>query len=64
MKKLLSIVSLASVITFSLFVFMAYLINSDEVNIIKPSPPVVVDVYQTPEEKPAEPRQPKLPADH
>lgn len=45
MKKLLSIISLASVITFSLFVFMAYLINSDEINVVKPSAPFVINVF-------------------
>lgn len=61
MKKILSVVSLASVITFSLFVFMAYLVNSDEVNITEPLPPVIVDVYQLKEEKPAADRVKKLP---
>lgn len=61
MKKILSVVSLASVITFSLFVFMAYLVNSDEVNITDPLPEVVVDVYQLKEEKPAAERVKKLP---
>lgn len=61
MKKLLSVISLASIVTFSLFVFMAYLVNSDEVNIVDPLPDVIVDVYQTKPEKPAVDRVKKLP---
>jgi len=61
MKKLLSVVSLASVITFSLFGFMAHLVNSDEVNITEPFPDIIVDVYQTKEEKPAVDRVKRLP---
>jgi len=69
MKKLLTIISLASIVTFGLFVFMAYLINSDEVVTTKSLPPVLVDVYQTPDEKLVaeiknklpEPPQPKEP---
>ena len=47
MKKLLSILSLATATTFGLFVFMAYLVHNEDVNITKPKPPVMVDVYQT-----------------
>lgn len=61
MKKLLSVISLASIVTFSLFVFMAYLVNSDEVNIVDPLPDVSVDVYQTKPEQPAVDRVKKLP---
>lgn len=60
MKKLLSVISLASIVTFSLFVFMAYLVNSDEVNIVDPLPDVIVDVYQTKPEQPAVDRVKKL----
>lgn len=51
MKKLLATLSLASVTTFGLFAFMAYLIHSDDIQVTKPLPVVVVDVYQT--EKPS-----------
>ena len=44
MKRALTILSAASLITFSLFIFMAYLVSSDEVNITEPLPPVVVEV--------------------
>jgi len=47
MKKLLITVSLASVMTFGLFAFMAYLVHNDNVSIAKPLPVVVIDVYQT-----------------
>jgi protein TonB len=67
MKKLLSILSLASVTTFGLFAFMAYLVHNDDVNIAKPLPPIIVDVYQTEKETPHEeitrvlPQPPKPP---
>lgn len=50
MKKLLSIFTMAGMITFGLFVFMAYLISSNHVEITQGPPPVIVDVVQIPEE--------------
>jgi len=61
MKKLLSVLSLASIITFSLFVFMAYLVSSDKVNITEALPDVTVDVYQTKPDNPAIEKVKKLP---
>jgi protein TonB len=50
MAKLLSYISLAVIITFSLFAFMAYLISNDSVNITKPLTDVIVEVAQLPED--------------
>jgi len=50
MKKLLLIVTLAGMTTFGLFSFMAFLINNDEVGITDPEPPVIVEVFQLPED--------------
>jgi len=61
MKKLLSILSLASVTTFGLFAFMAYLVHNDDINIAQPLSPVIVDVYQTKAELKAEDIDRRLP---
>lgn len=50
MKKYLATLSLASMATFGLFAFMAYLIHNDDINIDKPLSVVEVDVYQTEEQ--------------
>ena len=50
MKKLLSVFTIAGVITFGLFAFMAYLISSDQVGITQGPPPVIIDIVQIPEE--------------
>lgn len=50
MKKLLSIFSIASITTFVLFGFMAYLISNDQVGITQGPPPVIIDLVQIPEE--------------
>jgi len=61
MKKILTILSAASVITFSLFIFMAYLVSSDEVNIINPLPPVAFEVNQNKPDTPPREKIKKLP---
>jgi protein TonB len=50
MAKLISYISLAVIITFGLFAFMASLISNDSVNITPPLPPVLVEVAQIPED--------------
>jgi protein TonB len=50
MAKLLSYISLAVIITFGLFAFMASLISSDSVNITPPLPPIIIEVAQVPED--------------
>jgi protein TonB len=50
MAKLISYISLAVIITFGLFAFMASLISSDSVNIATPLPPVFIEVAQVPED--------------
>ena len=54
MKKLLTIIPLASVTTFGLFAFMAYLVNNDQIVPPESDPTLVVDFAQLPEERPAE----------
>lgn len=46
MKKLLVIISLSGITTFSLFSFMAYLISQDTIMPIESEPVPVVEVYQ------------------
>jgi protein TonB len=54
MKKILSICTLAGIISFGLFAFMAFLISNDGVVKTAVSPPVNFDVVQVPEDtKPA-----------
>lgn len=53
MKKILSLMALASITTFVLFAFMAFLIDSDQVKISDPLPDVFVEVYQLPEDSKA-----------
>lgn len=55
MKKIVSIFSIASVTTFGLFAFMAFLISNDQVGIIEGLPPVVVEVIELPEDSKPEP---------
>jgi len=50
MAKLLSYISLAVIITFGLFAFMASLISSDSVNITPPLPSIIIEVAQVPED--------------
>jgi protein TonB len=50
MKKIISVLSIASVTTFGLFAFMASLINSDQVVITQGLLPVIVDIVELPEE--------------
>ncbi len=50
MKKFISITVLASVTTFGLFAFMAFLISSEQVIIPEPENFVQIDVFQTPED--------------
>jgi protein TonB len=50
MLKLISYVGLSVIITFGLFAFMASLISSDSVNVVKPLPPIIVEVAQVPED--------------
>jgi protein TonB len=50
MVKLISYISLSAIITFGLFAFMASLISSDSVNVVKPLPPIIVEVAQVPED--------------
>jgi len=54
MKKILSLIALASITTFALFAFMAFLINSDKVRINETLPDVIVDVYELPEDSKVE----------
>ncbi|NQZ22581.1 MAG: energy transducer TonB [Colwellia sp.] len=48
MTKLISTISLAIIITFGLFAFMAALISSDTVNITKVLPPIIVEIASIP----------------
>ncbi len=50
MKKLLVIISLSGVTTFTLFSFMAYLISQDIVQRVEPEPLPLVEVYQLKED--------------
>lgn len=52
MKKFISIFTLASTATFGLFILMAYIIANDHMSINIPKDPVVVTVYQTPDDTP------------
>ncbi len=61
MKRALTILSAASLITFSLFIFMAYLVSSDEVRITESLPPVFVEVNQNKPDTPLRTRVKKLP---
>ena len=54
MKKIAIITLLAGVTTFGLFAFMAFLISSEQVNIIVPSDDVPIIVMTLPDEKPAQ----------
>lgn len=58
MKKILAITSLASITTFGLFVFMAYLVNNDQIVVPEPTTTLVVDFAQLPEERPAAVKEP------
>lgn len=55
MKKLLSVFTIASITTFGLFAFMAYLITNEQVGITQGPPPVIIDIVQIPEESKPEP---------
>ncbi|WP_426359454.1 energy transducer TonB [Pseudocolwellia sp. HL-MZ19] len=61
MKKAFSIISAASIVTFSLFIFMAYLVSSDEVRITESLPPVFVEVNQNKPDTPPRVKVKKLP---
>ncbi|MEW6984262.1 energy transducer TonB [Colwelliaceae bacterium 6471] len=50
MKKFIATLSLAGATTFALFAFMAFLISNDQVGIVETAPPVVIDIFQTPEQ--------------
>ena len=50
MKRLIPITFLASITTFSLFAFMAYLISSDEAAPVDIEDVPIVEVYQTPDD--------------
>jgi len=50
MKKVISIFTIAGIISFGLFAFMAFLINSDHVVTTLVPPPTIVDIVQTPED--------------
>lgn len=53
MKKIIAITVFASVTTFGLFAFMAYLVNNDQVLPPEMLPDVIVDIAQLPDERPA-----------
>jgi len=50
MKKILSLIAVASMTTFALFAFMAFLISSDKMKVNETVPTVIVDVYELPED--------------
>ena len=50
MKKILSIFTLAGITTFGLFAFMAFLVSSDQVAILKGDPTVIIDIVALPDE--------------
>jgi len=54
MKKIAIITLLAGVTTFSLFAFMAFLITSEQVNIMVPPDDVTITVMTLPDEQPAQ----------
>lgn len=54
MKKLTTIIVLASITTFGLFAFMAYLVNNDQVLPAEMLPDVIVEIAQLPDERPPE----------
>ncbi|GAA6171416.1 energy transducer TonB [Colwellia sp. KU-HH00111] len=60
MKKVISIFAMAGVISFGLFAFMAFLINSDQVETTLGPPPVIVDIVKTPEDSKPEIKARKL----
>lgn len=55
MKKSITIMGLAILITVGLFAFMAFLINSDNVEITKSEPYLPISLYKIPEPKKAQP---------
>lgn len=57
MRKIITMTLLASLITFALFAFMAFLIHNDNVVIEKPQPPVQIFAHKAPE--PSKPKPPK-----
>jgi len=50
MKNTMTVITLASATTFGIFVFMAFLISNEQLGPIEISPPVNINVYQTPED--------------
>lgn len=66
MKKIISVVIMAGIISFALFAFMAFLISNEQVVLTDGLPPINVDIVQTPEDtkpevlvrKPLQPPEP------
>ena len=58
MGRFLVSILLGAVVTFGLFAFMAFLVNSDQVAPAEVLPDVIVDVAQLPEERPPEIKSP------
>ena len=50
MKKIITLLAIASTTTFGLFAFMAFLISNDQVAPIVATDTVVIDVFKTPED--------------
>lgn len=57
MNRLLGAIGLGGLTTFTLFVFMASLISSDEVGFTEPKPSILVSINQTPPESKATQRE-------
>jgi protein TonB len=55
MKKMMIIAFLASVTTFSLFAFMAFLIHNNQVNVLKPPEGIPINVMSVPDKQPIKP---------
>lgn len=55
MKKVISVFTIAGIILFGLFAFMAFLISSDYEVITESSPPVIIEIAQTPEDSKPQP---------
>ena len=55
MKKIMIIAFLASVTTFSLFAFMAFLIHNNQVNVLIPPEDIPINVMSVPDKQPIKP---------
>jgi protein TonB len=55
MKKIMIITFLASVTTFSLFAFMAFLIHNNQVNVLIPPEDIPINVMSVPDKQPIKP---------